>query len=330
MTNEALGAVFSDDSPWDLVEPCAGSAALTMHLLGATRQLVPYQGSKWSHRKKLHQILLKHGFRGVPSRVTLCDAGPWGTALSSLFSPLRRAVVIGHLERFRDDDPRAVFDRLHGHECPENVEQFTAEFLFLQRLAFSGKAVSGVPGGTRATFESSRRWYSPGFNRSSAYGLAATEVFGAINPMIPSLISVLRRMSDTVVEPDRGVLSFQKSARDLVVYRGGRKVVFFDPPYKGSTRYPDGHLAREEVVELAMRWCRDPDGRFLSDTLVMVAEAEPIDDLVAEGWEAFKISGPKSTSEPFRSKKEEWVTVSPFLPLLRPSGPSSASSTQAQ
>lgn len=321
-------AVADDASSWDLVEPCAGSAALTMHLLGATRQLVPYQGSKWSHRKSLHQVLLKHGFRGVPSRVTLCDAGPWGTALSALFCSLRRASVIGHLERLGEEDPRAVFDRLDNHPCPENVEQFTAEFLFLQRLAFSGKAVSGVPAGQRTMFGSSRHWGSPGFNRSSAYGLAATDVFGAINPMIPSLISALRKMSDTVVMPERGVLSFQMSARDLIVYRTGRRVVFFDPPYRGSTRYPDGHLAREEVVELAMRSCRDPDGRYLSDTLVMVAEAEPIDHLVAEGWEAFRIAGPKSTSEPFRSKKEEWVTVSPFLPVLRSSETSPLSLAQ--
>lgn len=42
-------------SGWTLVEPCCGTAALSLHLLGATRQLVPRQGSKWAFRRILEE-----------------------------------------------------------------------------------------------------------------------------------------------------------------------------------------------------------------------------------------------------------------------------------
>lgn len=56
-----------------LVEPCAGSAALTRHLLGAG-PLVGYQGGKDGYAERIAALM---GIAGCPNRVTLADAGPW-------------------------------------------------------------------------------------------------------------------------------------------------------------------------------------------------------------------------------------------------------------
>ena len=154
------------------LELCCGSAALTLHLLGAKRSLLPYQGSKWRFRKQLGALLRANGAQGVPGRVELFDPGPWGTVAGSVIAAGSRAAIIDQLQRMTLLDPREVYDSLHGDPVPEDPVAFSAQYLFLQRLAYSGKAV-GVRGG---------RWSSPGFNSSSAYGLPGTERFGAVRP----------------------------------------------------------------------------------------------------------------------------------------------------
>ena len=80
-------------------------------------------------------------------------------------------------------------------------------------------------------------------------------------------------------------------------------VCFIDPPYVGTTGY--GHdLGRSEVVAMARRWAE-------AGATVAISEAEPIGDLVAEGWHAVEISamriGQKRT---FSKQQREWVTLS--------------------
>jgi hypothetical protein len=275
---------------YTLIETCAGSAALTWHLLGSTRAIVPYQGSKWRYRRELAMLIAKLGFTGKPSHCHLADIGPWGVVHEVLFDEAKRAKVIAYLEVLAEaKDQRALYQGMLRRPRPSVQAEpvlYVAEFLYLQRLAFSGKAVGAKEG----------KWTSPGFNKTSAYGKAATEVFGEIKPQVPSMIRVLGALSPT------GTCTSTQS--ETLPEVEGPTLAFIDPPYLGTTKYPDGHMGRDEVVYLALRL-------QARGATVLVSEAEPIPELVAQGWPTLQL-GVKKGASPFQTTKDtprqEWVT----------------------
>lgn len=271
---------------WSFIEPCAGGAALTLHLLGAKGHLVPYQGGKWRYREKLAAVLAGRGFTERPDEVYLFDCGPWGKTWQALTSD--KARVLDHLGGMAGKDPKEVYDHLHGKPASDDPYRFAAEFLFLQRLAHSGKAV-GV--------SASGRWMSPGFNKTSAYGVEGTERFGAVAPMIPSLV---RRLEE--LDFPSTFRCFFERARP--VPSGAKTAVYLDPPYRGSTPYPNGSLLREEVVALALAYAG-------SGATVLVSEAEPLEELTRLGWNVVEIQPPRTDGSPFKGKQSEYVTISP-------------------
>jgi hypothetical protein len=80
-------------------------------------------------------------------------------------------------------------------------------------------------------------------------------------------------------------------------------VAYMDPPYVGTTGY--GHdLPRSEVVALARRWAD-------AGATVAISEAEPIADLVAEGWHAVRVDGERrGQKRTFSKQQAEWLTLS--------------------
>ncbi len=280
-------------SPWRYVEPCCGSAAIALALWGARRPLLPYQGSKWRYRRALQDQFLQAGFEGVPGLIELYDVGPWGIVAPTVLNRSARAGVVDQLTLMARLDPRSVYDQLHHHPVPRDSVTYSAQFLFLQRLAYSGKAVG----------DAGDRWSSPGFNTSSAYGLPGTERFGQVNPMIPSLIRVLQGYdavsnSEPTVVGARCVASVPSERLDRST------LVYLDPPYQGSTAYPAGDLDRTGVVAIAEGW----HGR---GARVVISEAGPIPALVERGWTAQRLDAGRSDTSPFRGKQEEWITLSP-------------------
>jgi hypothetical protein len=261
---------------------------MTLHLLGARRSLLPYQGSKWRFRKALEPLLQ---LEAPPTEVTLTDPGPWGAVLPVVIGEARGA-LIERLEAMAARNAREVYDGLHRQPVSSDAVGFAAEYLFLQRLAFSGKAVGVVDG----------CWNSPGFNSSSAFGLAGTERFGKVNPMVPSLIRVLRSYDLRPVRLTGG----QRGAAPPDGPLTGPTVVYLDPPYVDSTRYPNGRLSRDEVVSLARAWHQ-------AGARVLISEGEAVSELVAEGWQAVCLTagrGDRGDTSPFRGKQPEWVTCS--------------------
>ncbi len=273
---------------WRLIEPCCGSAAVTLALLGAKRPLLPYQGSKWRFRRSIVAVMARLGFTGTPARFRVQDVGPWGRVVPTVLR--RREEVLAHLRGFVARDAREVFDQLQHCPVSEDDARYAAEFLFLQRLSYSGKAV-GDRGG---------RWHSPGFNTSSAYGVRPTSRFGRVRPMLPSLIRVLESYAGLRPVPVDGE---RAPARPPDAPVEEPTLVYLDPPYRGSTRYPMGDLDRAALVRLALAWRE-------AGATVLVSESEAVEELVQAGWCASRIDPGRQDRSPFRGKQQEWLTWS--------------------
>jgi hypothetical protein len=79
-------------------------------------------------------------------------------------------------------------------------------------------------------------------------------------------------------------------------------VAILDPPYVGTTPYAHD-LPRADVVALARRWAA-------AGALVMVCEAEPIPELLADGWGYRDIAhARKGQARTFSRQSREVVTM---------------------
>jgi site-specific DNA-adenine methylase len=273
-----------EQSEFKIIEGCCGTAALTFHLCGIKQQIITYQGSKWNYREELDSIIRMKGFSGTPTKVELYDPAPWSKVIPVLISDKER--VIQELKIFEQQDPLNVFKKLNNSYCSKDPIKFAAEFLFLQRLSFSGKAV-GYSGGI---------WNSPGFNKTSAYGIPGTTKFGAVKPMIPGLIKRLEKNDLKIPLTHFGDFLHKPTEQ---IYN---TVVYLDPPYLGVTKYPDGDLSRQELVDLSISW-------YEAGATVLVSESEIIKEL--RGWNVICISDAKKNKSSFKNKKAEFVMISP-------------------
>lgn len=270
---------------YTIYEKCAGSAALTFHLLGSKKSIMPYQGTKWRYRHLITKLLSELGFHGPPSKVYLTDPGPWGRALGIILDKDKRQQLIAKLESWVSLDPYDVYLDLNRLFIPIGDIEFTAEFLFLQRLAFSGKGV-GITKGC---------WNSPGFNKTSAYGKPVDKNFGEIKPMVPALIKVLKHYDLVPAE----IISTQAHAGlPLLPLPLEKTIVYIDPPYVNSTKYPNGTMSRDEVIELAIAW-------HTAGATVMISEQEAI---AIPGWNHILLDTSSKNNSSFHSKREEWIT----------------------
>jgi hypothetical protein len=130
----------------------------------------------------------------------------------------------------------------------------------------------------------------------SASGYAGPDVWNNPNAAsIAGAFDILPALRATITPDARGI----EPGVDLPA----GTVAYMDPPYVGTTGY--GHdLPRSEVVALARRWSE-------AGAMVAISEAEPIADLVAEGWHAVRIDGErKGQARTFSKQKDEWLTLS--------------------
>tara|TARA_S200002703_G_scaffold11986_1_gene10733 strand:- start:1507 stop:2544 length:1038 start_codon:yes stop_codon:yes gene_type:complete len=80
-------------------------------------------------------------------------------------------------------------------------------------------------------------------------------------------------------------------------------VVYIDPPYVNCTGYAHA-FPRSEWLLVVRRWVE-------AGALVVVSEAEPIPELMAEGWYAVEITGErKGQKRTFSKQQREWLTMS--------------------
>lgn len=228
-----------------LIELCAGSAALSLHLSGHTN-LMPYMGGKARYAEHLAEYC-----DGV-DRFELYDIGPWGDAWRVL--PKRHAEVCDAVDEmvFSGEDVEEMWQRLRTTPAPDDEVERVAVFLVLQRLAFGSKAVREIDGG----------WSNNGIQRTAAYGRKNTSgKFGDVKPQLPTLSKRLRSLSGF------GPAGERRDAR-AVPPRAGC-VVLLDPWYVGTTGYGPDDLTRDETYRLAHAWSD-------AGSDVLLTEAEPL------------------------------------------------------
>ena len=135
-----------------------------------------------------------------------------------------------------------------------------------------------------------------GINKRMAYG---TEIDGSFRqPYTPGKLASKLEGCDKVcaalIHPD---------ARDIdppALPPG--TVAYLDGPYENTTPYAN-LLPRAEQVAIARRWAA-------AGATVAISEAEPIPELVAEGWHAVEITGERiGQARTFSKQKSEWVTL---------------------
>lgn len=87
-------------------------------------------------------------------------------------------------------------------------------------------------------------------------------------------------------------------------------IVYIDPPYQGTTGY-GADLGRDEVVTLARSWAR-------RGAVVCISEAEPIPELVEDGWHNVEITRcRKGQKRTFSRQQREFLTLN-RAPAWRP------------
>lgn len=260
-----------------LVELCAGSAAVSMRLLGnapATR----YMGGKGRFADSIIDCL---EITDVPDRIILVDPGPWGTVWTHLPGNLE-AVTAGVEFYLRAGDDAATWKTLAAAPVPENATEYITVFLILQTLSWRSKPITEKDG----------KWVTSGIDRTMALGIPGTERFGEVMPQLPQMAKRLK----TIGRLDR-IEGHRCSALDLEPVTGA--TVYIDPPYRNTQGY--GHdFERDEVLSTVDRWLEH-------GARVAISEAEPIkamrrtEKVGMQGASASLASGPR---------REEWLSMS--------------------
>lgn len=262
------------------VELCCGAASVSLRLHSdSARPFVGYQGGK---RRLARPILNVFGLgcgHGADS-FWWVDAGEWGRVWPVLMSE-RRAVVVGLLRSWQDEEAQALWERLRDEPVPEDAAERAAVWVALQQGNAQGRDVHEVAG----------RWQTHGYAHLSE--LAREKGFLArLHP------DCLADKIEALPAPPV-VASHEQVTPALSDSIGGGDCVLFDPPYRETSGYSND-LGRDTVEATALA-CADRGAR------VVVCEAEP---LRLPGWHHVDLT-------PFGGGKPEWVACS-FPPAWTP------------
>lgn len=122
------------------VELCAGSAAVTLRLLGGAgaRPPVSYIGGKRAYGRAILNVMGLQSGVGADA-VVLIEAGPWAKVWAAMIDPVICKRVAGVLRGWKDEDPKDLWDRLKKIPVPADPADFAAAWTYLQARNFSAK-----------------------------------------------------------------------------------------------------------------------------------------------------------------------------------------------
>ena len=272
------------------VELCAGTAALSLRLHAGRKARPPVSrmGNKAGYADVILRVLGLRPGQGHTdgTRYLWCEPDAGVRLLLHAYTDRELATAAAEIIRsWKDEDPRALWERLRAEgpaTCPEGLTaREVARLLTIMRWAYAN-----VPIG-----HNGEHFTIP------ANGPNSPLTFGANN--FGSTLTTARGLSraptlPATIHPDARALPAPTLPPGTVAYMDG--------PYENTTSY--AHLfPRAEQVEVARRW--DAAG-----ATVCISEAEPIPELVADGWHKVEITGErKGQRRTFSKQQREWLTM---------------------
>jgi hypothetical protein len=334
------------------VELCAGTAALSLRLEHPrARPPVSRMGAKTGYADVILRCMGLRPGQGAESYLW-CEPDAGVRLLLHAYRDRELATAAADIIRgWADEDPRALWERLRAEGpavCPpvDAREVARAEVLgvwsFRQSQPESGFVASeahdrpGCPGGRPSTATMAESlanaptlpatiaddaravdprevaryallgWqsYRQGFPES---GFRAT-AGGAWPDRPPEGETVAARLE--ALPGQQAAIADDARAIDPPQLPPG-VVVYIDPPYLDTTGYAHA-FPRSQWLPVVRRWQE-------AGALVVVSEAEPIPELMADGWHAVRIDGErKGQKRTFSKQQAEYLTMSE-PPRWRPS-----------
>lgn len=287
------------------LELAAATAAVSHRRVGATR-ISPYMGSKKLLADRLIELM---GLAEVSiDTMVWVDVGEWGRTLDVVHHRAEEVAATlsdwchmrfaaqqrGEDVRYWTDDAE-LFRYLRTTRPPDDDPVLrAATHVFLQTRSYNGKPVSATPTG----------WKTHGFDpeyRDTKISVAAKpNNRGWASPRwtLAERIRANAALSWPKVDVHQADIRVFLQAEDAIT---SRDIVYFDPNYRGVTGYPD-MLSREDVVDIG----RNLRGRARA---TYISEAEPIAELVAEGWNATALAHVGEGKRRWKASTcKEWVT----------------------
>jgi hypothetical protein len=261
------------------VELCAGTAALSLRLARSkARPPVSRMGAKTGYADAILARMGLQAGQGADGYFC-CEPDSGVRLLLHAYTDRRLARAAADVIRgWAEEEPRALWERLKAEgpvRAPEPRE--VARWAYLHQGSFQYRGVTA------------------GIGRPQ--GVPACGTYGAVAPlteMLPRLWSRLPQLPGCIV-PDATEVEPARLPAGSWVY--------IDPPYVGTTKYAHDDLPRAEVVRLARLW-RDAGAH------VAISEAEPIAELVADGWHAHELTAERvGQKRTFSKQQREWLTM---------------------
>ena len=265
------------------VELCAGTAALSLRLEHPrARPPVSRMGAKTGYADVILRCMGLRPGQGA-DRYLWCEPDAGVRLLLHAYRDRELATAAADIIRgWQDEDPRALWERLRAEGppvCPPVDAREVARWV--QRAVWSYEQ-----GNVRTGF------VGPGDRRQDTTATATSTATARIALSLPATIADDARKVDPPQLP-AGV------------------VVYIDPPYVNTTGYAHT-FPRSEWVPIVRRWKE-------AGAMVVVSEAEPIPELMADGWHAVRIDGERrGQKRTFSKQQAEWLTMSE-APRWRPS-----------
>lgn len=262
------------------VEPCAGSLAVGLRLLGLPR-LVGWMGGKGGYADAILHALHLQPRQGA-REIWLADVSDWSYCWEALARP-----GVAHRAADLIDEWRTRY----GVASPRQVRALWDDLLPRWRAE-----------GTPPDAEGAARWLTlvalSAMTRGPAAGpyLSGDEITLSACSFTVNRFASGRQAATMRNIPAVGLpLRIWRDARAIPPAPG---VVLLDPPYDRTQGYEAGDLPRSEVLALADRWTA-------AGATVAICEHDPI-----PGWRSVDLTAARVGPGRVKSKRtDEWLSV---------------------
>ena len=306
-----------------LIETCAGSAAVTLAVVGGKLPLY-YRGGKRRHARQIAAVLqglaVEQGAQGFTHYV-LNEPGMFGTFWSLVrCAPFRRQLV-AELRTMHEGSlgftARELWGLLAAAPVPTGITQRVAAWVALQRHSYAGRPVEIAPlDPKRDACDQRELWRTSGFigaaadrgaqrDRALAAGNADARRWAKSSPTLADLAAAIEALPQALLRPQDGgaMLTTRIDARRLhLALLDAPSVAYIDPPYAGTSCGYAATLSRANVLTIARRF-------IFRGYSVVVSEAEPLPALDCGTVEHRQLAGPTGGGRTASKQQAEWLTI---------------------